>query len=67
MIDFAYIKHHGWSEDGNIMSTKDTFSQDMKTILIGGHNSDESDDTDDSDGELESDVDSVDDEEDDDA
>ena len=44
------------------MWTEDTFSEDMETILMGGHNSNESDDKDDS--EFQSDVDSVDDEED---
>ena len=48
------------------MWTEDTFPEDMETIPMGRHNSDESDDTDDTDdSELESDVDSVNDEEDD--
>ena len=52
MIDFADIKHHGYSEDGNMVWTEDTFLEDVETILMGGHNSDELDDTDDSDSEL---------------
>ena len=52
IIDLADIKHHGWSEDGNIVWTEDTLPEDVETILMGGHNSDESDDTDDSDSEF---------------
>ena len=40
------------SEDGNIVWTEDTFPDDVETILMGGHNLDESDDTDDSDIEF---------------
>ena len=61
------MKHHGWSEDGSIVWTEDTFLEDVETILVGGHNLDESDNTDDSDSELESNVDSVNDEDNDDA
>ena len=67
MIDFADIKHHGWSEDGSIVWTEDIFPEDVETILMSGHYSDESDGTDDGDTELESNVNSVDDDEDDDA
>ena len=52
MIDFADIKHHGWFEDGNAVGTEGTFPEDVETILMGGHNSDESDDTDGSDSEF---------------
>ena len=50
-----------------IVWTEDTFLENMETILMGVHNSDESDDTNDSNSELKSVIDSADDEEDDDA
>ena len=67
MIYFADIKHRGWCEDGNIVRTEDIFPEDVEIILMGGHKSDESDDTDGSDSEFQSDIDSIDDDEDDDA